>query len=112
MPGNPLTNPNWAPQLADTIERVVSQVRDKATNKAVVVVRALVFGIIIGVAALGSGVLALILGTKLLQRIVNLGGAIDADSSVWVSYIVMGLLLTIVGVVCMRKRGSTTAHAS
>ena len=27
MPGNPFTDPNWAPDLADTVERVVGKVR-------------------------------------------------------------------------------------
>lgn len=106
MPGNPLNNPNWAPQLADTVERVVGRVRDTATNRVVVVVRALVFGIIIGLAALVAGVLALILSTKILQRLVNIGGAIDADSSVWLSYLVMAVLLGLAGIICMRKRSS------
>ncbi len=104
MPANPLTDPKWAPQLADTVERVVGQVRDKATDKAVVAVRALVFGIVIGVAALSLATLALILGTKLVQRIVNVGGLIDAGSSVWVSYLVVAFLLTVVGAICMRLR--------
>jgi hypothetical protein len=106
MAGNPLTNPNWAPELADTVERLVGQVRDKATNKVVVVVRALVFGVLIVVSAFAATVLAVILGTKLLQRIVNIGGAIDADSSVWVSYVVLGGILTLAGMFCMRKRNS------
>jgi hypothetical protein len=106
MPGNPLSNPNWAPQLADTVERVVGQVRDNATTKVVVVVRGLVFGIIIGAAAITSLMLGLIIGTKFLQRLVNIGGAVDANSSVWVSYLLMSVLLAIAGMVCMRKRAT------
>lgn len=106
MAGNPLTNPNWAPELADTVERLVGQVRDKATNKVVIVVRAVVFGLLIVVAAFAAIVLSVILGTKLLQRVVNIGGAIDADSSVWVSYVVMGGILTLAGMFLMRKRQS------
>lgn len=112
MPGNPLTDPKWAPQLADTVERLVGQVRDKATNKAVVAVRALVFGIVIGFAALSALVLSLILGTKLLQRVVNIGGAVDADSSVWVSYVLMALLLALIGAVCMRQRGASESASA
>jgi hypothetical protein len=104
MPGNPLTDPNWASELADTVVRLVGQVRDKATNKVVIVVRAVVFGLLIAVAAIAALVLAVIIGTKLLQRIVNIGGAIDADSSVWVSYLIMGGILTIGGLFCMRMR--------
>ena len=50
--------------------------------------------------------LAFILGTKLLQRIVNIGGWIDRDSSVWVSYMVFGGILVLVGLFCMHKRES------
>jgi hypothetical protein len=79
MAGNPLTNPNWAPELADTIDKYVGAVRDKATRKAVVVVRGLVFGLLIAVTAVVALVVGIILGVKLLQRIVNIGGWIDGD---------------------------------
>ena len=55
MPSNPLSDPNWAPQLADTIERVVGQVRDKTTKPIVMIARGLVFGLLsvfVGVFAL------------------------------------------------------------
>ena len=109
MPGNPLTDPNWAPNLAGTVERVVGTVRDKVTAKAVTAVRALVFGIIIGFAALAALVILVILGTKLIQRVVNIGGWIDADSSVWVSYMVIGALCTLTGLWCMSKRSARAA---
>jgi hypothetical protein len=104
MAGNPLTDPNWAPELADTVERVVSAVRDKTTNKAITVVRALVFGIIISVAALVAIVLLVILGTKLLQRVLNIGDWIEADTAVGVSYLLMGALLVLGGMFFMSKR--------
>lgn len=106
MSGNPLTNPNWAPELADTVERVVGKVRDTATTKAVVVVRGLVFGIVCGLVGLAAFALAIILGTKLLQTLVNIGGWVDRDSSVWVSYLLMGGILLLAGAFCMRKRHS------
>ena len=46
MPGNPLTDPNWAPKLADTIVRVVESIRDKTTKKVLTAYRAIVFGVI------------------------------------------------------------------
>ena len=39
MPANPLTDPNWAADLADTVERVVGTVREKATTPVVHVTR-------------------------------------------------------------------------
>ncbi|MCU1362008.1 MAG: hypothetical protein JWN99_3297 [Ilumatobacteraceae bacterium] len=106
MAGNPLTDPNWAPELADTVERLVAQVRDKATNKVVLVVRALVFGLLIVVTAVAALVLAIIIGTKLLQTILHIGGALDHDSTVWISYLVVGGILMLAGLLFMRRRES------
>ncbi len=112
MPSNPFTDPNWAPDLADTVEKVVGTIRDKTTTKVVLVVRAMVFGIVIGFAGLVALIMLVIIGTKLLQRIVNIGGAIDADSAVWVSYLLMGAVFLLISIVAMRKRTSNPDLAS
>ena len=105
MPGNPLTDPNWAKDLADTIDRYVGKVRSTVTDRAVVAVRAVVFGIIILIAAPVTFTLLVILGTKLMQRLIAI--ATDHDSSIWASYMVIGGLLVIGGSAMMRKRFDT-----
>ncbi len=112
MAGNPLNNPNWAPELANTVDRYVSMVRDKVTGKAVVAVRGIVFGVIVVFTGIAALMLSVIIGTKLVQRVVNIGGAIDRDSSVWVSYMVMGGVLFLAGLFCMRKRRTPVAAGS
>ncbi len=102
MPGNPFTDPNWAPDLADTIDRYVGKVRTTVTDRAVYAVRAVVFGIVIAIAAPVTLALLLILGTKLLERVIGIG--LDHDSSIWVSYMVIGGLLVTSGFAMMRKR--------
>jgi H+/Cl- antiporter ClcA len=102
MPRNPLTDPEWAPDLADQIERVVGTVRTLATDRVVVVVRAVVFSIIIGIAALVAVTLLIILSTRLLQTIFE--GVTDSDSAVWISYLVMAAVLAVAGVLLMRAR--------
>ena len=62
MPGNPLTDPNWAKDLADTVDRYVGKVRTTVTDRAVTAVRAVVFGIVILIAAPVTFALLLILG--------------------------------------------------
>jgi hypothetical protein len=104
MPGNPFTDPNWAPDLANTVERAVSSVREKATDKVVVVVRALVFGVVISIAGLAALILGIILSTRLLQVVASRIFRTDHDSTVWVAYIVMGVLMLVVGLVAMRLR--------
>ena len=104
MPGNPLTDPNWASELASTVERYVSLVRDKTTTKVVLVVRALVFGIVISFAAIAAIVLSIILATKFTQRLVNITFRVDHDSSVWISYALVGALFTLGGFLLLRLR--------
>lgn len=102
MPGNPFTDPNWAPDLADTIDRYVGKVRTTVTDRAVVAVRAVVFGIVIAIAAPVTFALLLILSTRFLQRLIAIGT--DHDSSVWISYVVLGGLMVLGGSLAMRKR--------
>lgn len=102
MPGNPLTDPNWAKEITDFIDRWVVKIRTTITDRVVVAVRALVFGIVIAIAAPVALILMVILSTKLLQRIVAI--ATDHDSSIWISYAVMGGLLVLLGSLMMRKR--------
>ncbi|MEY2444516.1 MAG: hypothetical protein QOE00_1096, partial [Ilumatobacteraceae bacterium] len=40
MPGNPLTDPNWAKEITDTIDRYVGKVRTTLTDRVVFAVRA------------------------------------------------------------------------
>jgi H+/Cl- antiporter ClcA len=107
MAGNPLTDPTWASDVTDTIERLVGKVRDNVTVKAVTVVRALVFGIIIAIAAIATLVLVIILATKLLEGLVRFPTRADHASSVWISYLVMSGVLFLAGAFCMRKRFET-----
>ncbi len=102
MPGNPLTDPNWAADLANTIERFVGKVRSTITDRAVLAVRAVVFGIVIAITAPVTLALLIIVGTKLVQRVVGI--ATDHDSSVWISYMIVGGLLVLAGSFLMRKR--------
>ena len=102
MPGNPLTDPNWAADLADTVDRYVGKVRTTVTDRAVLAVRAVVFGIVIAIAAPVTFALLLILGTKLVQRVVAI--ATDHDSSIWISYMIIGGVLVLGGSFLMRKR--------
>ena len=104
MPGNPLTDPNWAPDLADTIERVVGGVRDKVTDKAVTAVRALVFGLIIAITSLTVITLLTIVAVKLLQRLSRLVFRVDRPASVWVAYLLMSGILLLAGALAMRMR--------
>ena len=102
MPGNPLTDPNWASSLADNIERVVTLVRDKTTKPLLVAYRGVVFGVI----GLFGGIAAIVLFTIVLTRGVQaiLEWPLTHRDAVWVSYLATGVLFALVGAVLMHKR--------
>ena len=107
MPSNPLSDPNWAPQVADTIERVVGQVRDKTTKPVVMITRGLVFGLLglfVGVFALVVFIVGLL---RALQAVIE--WPFSHPTAVWVSYLLVGGLFCLAGVFCMAKRSTREA---
>lgn len=104
MPGNPLTDPNWAPDLANQITTLVGTVRDKTTDNAVKAVRAVVFGLLGLFLGLVAFVLLIIVATRALQSLISL--AVDWDQAVYISYLLVGGILTLGGMLLMGKRAS------
>lgn len=104
MPGNPLTDPNWAPDLANQITTLVGNVRDKTTDNAVKAVRAVVFGLLALFLGLVALVLLLVVATRGLQSLLSL--AFDWDRSVYLSYFLIGGILTLAGLLLMGKRSA------
>lgn len=107
MPGNPLSDPNWASDLTQQITSVVGSIRDKTTNNAVKVVRGIVFGLIGLFLGLVAIVLLLIILTRGLQSLLDIW--FEWDKSVYLSYFVVGGILTLAGLLLMSKRQSTGA---
>ncbi len=107
MPGNPFTDPNWAPDLADTVERMVGKVRTVATDNAVKASRGVVFGTLGLIAALIAVPLVVILLLGVFRE--TLGFWLDHGRAVWVSYLSLGSLLMLIGFVALKSRPSKEA---
>jgi hypothetical protein len=102
MPGNPLTDQNWATEVTEQITTVVAKVRSKTTDNAVKVVRGIVFamiGLFLGVVAI---VLLLVLVTRALQSLLDIW--FEWDKSVWLSYFIVGGILTLGGLFLLSRR--------
>jgi uncharacterized membrane protein YGL010W len=102
MPGNPLTDQNWASDVADTIVRVVGTVRDRTTDNVVLVTRAIVFGLLGAILGLAALVLLLIVLTRGLQSLLEL--AVSWERAVYLSYFVLGGICVLAGALMMSKR--------
>lgn len=102
MPSNPFTDPKWAANTVDSIDRIVALIRQYTTRPVVVVARGLVFGLLALATSLVVLTLLIIGGSRAL---VSLGDVWFAHgTSVWLSYIVIGSIFTATGAVLMRRR--------
>lgn len=99
---NPIGNPDWPKDAADTIERVVGTLRAKTTKPVVTVARGVVYGLL----AVFIGAFALIALLIILFRLVQMLWAVpfDHDTSVWLSYVTVGGIFSIIGVFLMTRR--------
>jgi tetrahydromethanopterin S-methyltransferase subunit D len=104
MAGNPLTDPQWATDLADTVERVVGDVREKATTPAVHITRGIVFGLLAGILGLVAVTLLIVGATRGLQVLLDFG--MSRARAVYASYLIMGGILCLAGALFLRKRHS------
>ena len=106
MPGNPLTDDNWANEVTDQITEFVGTVRQKTTDNAIVVVRGVVFGLLAAFIGFALLVMLLILATRGLQSLLYL--FLSWERAVYVSYFIVGGILSVAGLLLMSKRTSAT----
>jgi hypothetical protein len=99
-----LTDPNWAPDLADQITEFIGNVRDKTTNNAIKAARGVVFGLLATFLGLTLLVLALITLTRGLQALLDLG--VSWSRAVYLSYFIVGGIFTLAGLFLMTKRAT------
>ena len=93
---------DWPTQAADTIERVVQQVRDKTTGPAINAARWLVAGLFVLVTGTVAAVLLIVMLVRLLD--VHLPDAVFGDDHMWAAYAILGLAFAIAGLVLLHKR--------
>ena len=92
--------PDWPQQATETIVDFVDNVKHKTTEPATKVVRAVVYGIAIVL----LGVPALIMLLVGIVHGLNQVATGVLDLGVWLVYLVLGVIFTIVGAVLWRRR--------
>jgi hypothetical protein len=102
LPGPPPPERDWPAQAADTIERVVGQVRDKTTGPALQGARGVVYGTFGGIIAIACLIMFIIGGVRLID--VYLPDAWVGEDHMWVAYLIMGLVLVLAGAVSWARR--------
>ena len=90
------TGIDWAAETADRIESVVVSIRSKTADPLERVVRIVVYGIV----AATLGVAAVVLLTAALVRAVD----VALPGEVWLPYLVIGGIFTVVGLFLWSRR--------
>lgn len=106
--GAPSADPlggDWPAQAADTIVRVVGQVRDRTTGPAITAARGVVYGLLAGI----LGLLCLVLLVISLVRVLD--NYVVGEDNTWLAHFIVGVLFTLVGAFMWTKRRAPDAEA-
>jgi uncharacterized membrane protein len=104
MPANPLTDPNWATETTDKLVTLIDTVRSQTTQKVVYAARGAVFGVIAVMLGTFIAIIALVGSMRGLQALLEL--AVGWDRAVYLSYFIVGGILSLVGLVLFSKRNT------
>lgn len=102
MPANPLTDPNWATETTDRLVGFIDTVRSQTTQKVVYAARGAVFGVIAVILGAFIAIITLVGLLRGLQALLEL--AVGWDRAVYLSYLIFGGLLSLIGLMLFRKR--------
>lgn len=102
-PGPSSSGRDWTEQATEAVESLVLTVKQKTTVPATTIARALVYGVVI--AALGTLALTLLViaGVRFLTVYLPVG-RVHGHHRVWVTYLILGLLFTLAGLLCWSRR--------
>src|SRR3954467_11169351 len=98
---DPSPAPDWPARTADSIERVVTTVRDRTTRPLLIAGRAVVYGLLAAIV----GVSAFVLFSIIVLRVL-----VILTDRVWLSYMILGALFAVLGLVLLRLRRPTVAE--
>src|SRR3954452_25279761 len=99
---DPSPSPDWAARTADSIERVVTTVRDRTTRPLLIAGRAIAFALLAAVAGIRAVVLLWITMVRVLATL--------TDRS-WLAHLISVAVFVIVGLVLMRLRRRAVQEA-
>lgn len=97
-----LGSDDWPATVADKIVEIVDAVRVQTTDRAVLVLRAVVYCLVAGAAAVAVVVLLAIAGVRLADAYLPIGDGVG--SATWAAHGFIGLLVSVVGLGAWRAR--------
>lgn len=89
------TEPDWAAKQADRIVDLVDTVKGYTTDKAVLVLRGLVFGLVILVLAFAALIMFVAIAVRMADAYLPIGNGVG--DATWAAHLFIGGLLSIAG---------------
>ena len=105
-PALSLGSDDWPATVAGRIVDVVDAVRVHTTDRAVFLLRAVVYCLVAGVAAIAAVVLFAIVSVRLADAYLPIGAGVG--SATWAAHGFIGLLVSIIGFGAWRARTGST----
>ena len=102
----PVVPDDWPVQAAERVEGLVGTVRDKTTGPVMTAARWVVYGTLVFIVAIAAIILLVTLILRLLQSYLPFD-----DSNVWVSYLILGSVTTIGGLMLLGRARQPVADA-
>ncbi len=97
---------DWPAGIADRIVDTIATVRTNTTDRVITAVRAIVYGLVAGVALIALIVLLTITLVRLADAYLPIGAGVG--SATWAAHGFIGLLITILSLGIWKARSSTT----
>ena len=104
-PALSLGSDDWPATVADKIVDVVDAVRVQTTDRAVFVLRAVVYCLVAAVAAVAAVVLLAIVAVRLADAYLPIGAGVG--SATWAAHGFIGLLVSVIGLGAWRARAGS-----
>jgi hypothetical protein len=97
------TTGDWAAQAADTVERVVTTVRENTTTRAITAARGVVYGLFAAIVGFALVILLIIFLGRFLNVFVFRDWVFGEDH-MWVVYLFVGLVCVFLGALAWTRR--------
>jgi hypothetical protein len=93
---------DWPAHVADSIVNVIGSVRDKTTGPALTIARAVVYGSFAAIVGCVALVVLVIAAVRFIDS--YLPDAVFGETHTWAAHLIVGLVLTIAGLVLWIRR--------
>ncbi len=99
-------NSDWSAQQADRIVDLVDTVKGYTTDKAIIALRAIVFGLVIAVLAIAAILMLVTVLVRMADAYLPIGGGVG--DAAWAAHLFIGSLLSILGLGSWMSRRNST----